>query len=122
MMYHLEERLGLSPDFATVKEAPSEPYVGLPDVMKLSDADEKSMLTVLPSAETGWQSWAKGLQEENVCAAMGRAKKAAVAKAAAALIVDRMADVMCRSDERRRRCRGESMEDTSSSDENSDES
>jgi hypothetical protein len=58
--------------------------------VKLSDAEERSMLTVLPSAETGWQVEVKGLHS---WAAVGRAKMA-VARAAAALIVDRIANVV----------------------------
>lgn len=55
MMYHFEVTLGLSPCLATVKDAPSLPNVGLPSAVKLSDAEVKSMFTVLPNAESGGQ-------------------------------------------------------------------
>ena len=56
MMYHFEVIWGESPDFATVKEAPSDPNVGFPWLVKLSEAPlVKSTLTLLPSAESGGQ-------------------------------------------------------------------
>lgn len=55
-MYHFEVSCGESPDFATVKEAPFESYVGLPcGVNESEDPDVKSMFTVLPSAVSGGQ-------------------------------------------------------------------
>lgn len=92
-MYHFDVSWGESPDLATAKETPSEPYVGLPCGVKLSEADLKSMLTVRASAESGGQSLRKvGLQLDQVCAAEG-ASSAAEARAASALMVERMVDV-----------------------------
>ena len=76
-----------------VNETPSEPYVGLPWGVKLSDSDEKSMLTVRASAESGGQSArCKGLQLDHVCA-FEVVMKAVAARAASALTVERMLDV-----------------------------
>ena len=69
-MYHFDISSGESPDFATVKEAPLESYVGLPCGVKESDAPAvKSILTAFPSAGFGGQlPPCKGLQVEYVCA------------------------------------------------------
>lgn len=92
-MYHFEVSWGESPDLATVNETPSEPYVGLPWGVKLSDADLKSMLTVRASAESGGQSLRNvGLQLDHVCAAEG-AMSAAEASAVSALMVERIVTV-----------------------------
>lgn len=55
-MYHLDAISGESPDFATVKEAPFELYVGVPWLVKESEAPEvKSIVTSLPSAVSAGQ-------------------------------------------------------------------
>lgn len=55
-MYHLEEIVGESPDLATEKAAPFEPYDGAPDAEKESEAPlVKSMLTVFASAGSAGQ-------------------------------------------------------------------
>jgi hypothetical protein len=91
MMYHFDVSCGESPDFATVKDTPPSPYVGLPCGVKLSDSDEKSMSTVLPSAESGGQLLeVVGLQFVYVCAAEGATRNATEARAATALAVDRI--------------------------------
>ena len=57
MKYHFEVIVGESPDFATVKPAPFESYVGAPEAVNSSDAPEvKSMLTLLPRAVSAGQS------------------------------------------------------------------
>jgi hypothetical protein len=66
-MYHFDVSWGESPDLATVKETPSLLYVGLPWVVKLSEAELKSMLTVRASAESDGQLlWRVGLQFDHV--------------------------------------------------------
>ena len=85
-MYHSDVSCGASPDDLMVKETPSSPYVGLPCGVKLSDSEEKSMLTVLPRAESGGQSVRNvGLQLDHVWAAEGAMR--AEARAAKALTV-----------------------------------
>ena len=55
-MYQRDVSCGASPDFATVKETPFEPYVGFPCVVKLVEGPcVKSILTDLPKAESGGQ-------------------------------------------------------------------
>jgi hypothetical protein len=94
MMYHFDVSWGESPDCLMVNETPSEPYVGLPWAVKLSDADVKSMLTVFPSAVSGGQSLRNvGLQFVYVCA-FEVAMRAAEARAAMALIVERILGVI----------------------------
>jgi hypothetical protein len=58
-MYHLEVNCGESPDWAMVKPTPEDEYVGVPWEVKLSeDPDVKSILTVLPRAESaGHPDW-----------------------------------------------------------------
>lgn len=54
--YHFEMTCGESPPRATVKAAPSEPYVVAPVDVKESEAPEvKSTLTERPRAESGGQ-------------------------------------------------------------------
>lgn len=56
MMYHFDAMSGESPAFATVNEAPFEPYVGLPwGVNELDSPEVKSMFTDLPSAASAGQ-------------------------------------------------------------------
>ena len=65
--------------------------------VKLSDDDEKSMLTVRPRAESGGQSLRRvGLQLVYVCADEGATRRAAEAKATTALMVERMLYVYVR--------------------------
>ena len=53
-MYHRDVNWGLSPDWATVNETPSESYVGPLWGVKLSDEPwVKSISTARPSAESG---------------------------------------------------------------------
>lgn len=93
-MYHSDVSCGASPDDLMVKETPSSPYVGLPCGVKLSDSEEKSMLTVLPRAESGGQSLRRvGLQLDHVWA-LERAKRATEARAVSARIVERILVVM----------------------------
>jgi hypothetical protein len=91
MMYHFDVSCGASPDLEMVKETPSLPYVGSDCGVKLSDAELKSMLTVRANAESGGQSVRTvGLQLVYVCAVEGATRHAAEARAARALIVERM--------------------------------
>ncbi len=55
-MYHFDVNSGESPDFATVKAAPLESYVGLPFDVKSSEGPwVKSMVTDLPRAGSAGQ-------------------------------------------------------------------
>ena len=63
-MYQLDLKDGESPDRATVKAAPSDPYVGPPEAVNSSeDPDVKSTETLLPSAGSAghptvvWSAW-----------------------------------------------------------------
>lgn len=55
-MYHFEEIVGLSPDFATVNAAPSELYWTVPCSVKESDADWRLMDVLFPNAGLGGQA------------------------------------------------------------------
>lgn len=78
-----------------VNETPSLPYVGFDWGVKLSDAELRSMLTVRARAESGGQSVRiVGLQLVYVCALEGAMRHAAEARAARALMVERMLMVL----------------------------